>query len=168
MLEKINPNVQRILTPIINDMTTIHMIEMSSPLIGVNNRGDQYKREKQSCVHMIFNGNSAYPECQLEKTADDKLRCRVCGREVYAKFDGHNVEMLLDARKVVEQVLFFGMVNNMTPEIVQACIDMKRMLPDLAQVTSELNEFVKREDSNNDAIGNIGDEYRSQTITGMY
>jgi hypothetical protein len=168
MLEKINPNVHRILEPIIRDMTSIHMLEMSQPLIGSNNRGDQFKREKQACVHMIFNGSSPYPECQLEKTADDKLRCKICGREIYSKFDGKNVEMLLDARKVVEQVMFFGMVNNMTPEIVQACIDMKKMLPDLAQVTSELNEFVKREESNNDAVGNIGEEYRFNNITSMY
>lgn len=163
MLEKINPNVQRLITPIIQRMTSIYITEKSNPVIGNQNRGDQFKREKQECVHLIFNGNS--PECKLEKTADGKLRCAACGREVYAKFDGSNVNILLDARKVVEQIMFFGMINNLEPDVVSACIDMKKMLPDLAQIAAEFNEYVKREESSAETTSNIGDEYRFRGIT---
>lgn len=163
MLEKVNVDVQRLVTPIMQRMTSIYITERTTPVIGNQNRGDQYKREKQECVHLIFNGNT--PECKLEKTADGTLKCAACGREVYAKFDGSNVQKLLDSRKVVEQVLFFGMVNNMKPDVIAACIDMKKMIPDLAQIAAELNEYVKKEESTTDTINNVGDEYRFPGIT---
>jgi len=163
MLEKINPNVQRLITPIVQRMTSIYITEKSNPVIGNTNHGDQYKREKQECVHIIFDGNS--PVCKLEKTADGKLKCAACGREIYSKFDGSNVKALLEARQVVEQVMYFGMVNNLNADIVAGCIDMKKMLPDLAQIAAELNEYVKREDSNTDTVNNVGNEYRFGGIT---
>jgi hypothetical protein len=163
MLEKINPNVQRLITPIVQRMTSIYITERSNPVIGNTNHNDQYKREKQECVHIIFDGNS--PVCKLEKTPDGKLKCAACGREIYSKFDGSNVKALLEARQVVEQVMYFGMVNNLNADIVAGCIDMKKMLPDLAQIAAELNEYVKREDSNTDTVNNVGNEYRFGGIT---
>jgi hypothetical protein len=163
MLEKINPNVQRLVTPIMQRMTSIYITERSNPVIGNSNHGDQYKREKQECVHIIFNGNT--PECKLEKTPDGKLKCAACGREIYPKFDGSNVQLLLDARKVVEQVMFFGMINNLNADVVSGCIDMKKMLPDLAQIAAELNDYVHREESNADTVDNVGMEYRFRGIT---
>lgn len=165
MLEKINPNVQRLISPIMQRMTSIYITERYNPVIGNQNRGDQYKREKQECVHMIFNGNT--PECKLEKTSDGRLKCTACGREIYVKFDGSNVTALLEARKVVEQIMFFGMINNLNPDIVAACIDMKKMLPDLAQIASELNDYVKREETNTDTIQNFGTEYRNSITSGF-
>ena len=114
MLEKINPNVQRLISPIMQRMTSIYITERYNPVIGNQNRGDQYKREKQECVHMIFNGNT--PECKLEKTSDGRLKCTACGREIYAKFDGSNVTALLEARKVVEHQGRPGVMDLVTPE----------------------------------------------------
>lgn len=166
MLQKIDPQVRQMITPIMTNMTSVHMAEKMQPVIGHTNNNDQTKRYKQECVHLIFEGNQ--PVCKLTKTSDGKLVCTACGREIYTKFDSSNVTMLLDARKVVEQVLFFGMVNNMKPEVVKACIFMKQMLPDLAQVAAELNEYVKREETNLDNVGNVGDEYRLPGITGGF
>ena len=165
MLEKINPNVQRLITPIMQRMTSIYITEKYTPVIGNQNRGDQYKREKQECVHLIFDGQE--PVSKLEKTADGKLKCRACGREVCAKFDGTNVNALLEARKVVEQVMYFGMINNLNPEIISVCIDMKKLLPQLAPVAAELNDYVKREETNVDTIQNIGNEYRLGITSGF-
>lgn len=166
MLEKIDPNVQRLITPIMSRMTSIYLTERQQPVIGNAQKSDPYKREKQECVHLIFNGNT--PECKLVKVGDT-LKCEACGREVFAKFDDNtNSNILLEARKVVEQILFFGMVNNMNPELIMACIDMKKLLPDLAQVALELNEFVRREETNQDNVSNIGAEYRNQAITGGF
>ena len=164
MLEKINPDTQRLITPIMQRMTAIYAAERNTPVIG-GGHNDQYKREKQECVHFIFNGNT--PECKLQKTADGKLRCEVCGREINIKFDQSAVQTLIDARKVVEQIMFFGMINNMTADRVAGCIDMKKILPELAQLLAELNEYVKREETNIDTVQNMGDAYRF-AITSTY
>lgn len=166
MLEKIDPNIQRLITPIMTRMTSIYITERQRPVIGNQQHSDQYKREKQECVHIIFDGNR--PECMLKKVNDETLKCAACGREVCIKFDGSNVQTLLDARKVIEQLMFFGMVNNMNPEIIMACIDMKKMLPDLAQITAELNDYVQREETNIDNVSNIGAEYQYRQITGGF
>lgn len=165
MLERINPNVKRLIEPIMVRMTNIYITERYTPVIGNQNRGDQFKREKQECVHIIFNGST--PEVKLDKTADGRLKCAACGREVYTKFDGSNVNALLEARKVIEQIMFFGMINDLNPDIVSACIEMKKMIPDLAQIAAELNEYVKREETNVDTVQNIGNEYRTK-ITSSY
>lgn len=166
MIERINPDVQRLIQPIMQRMTAIYIAEKNTPVIGNYGNNDQYKREKQECVHFIFNGNT--PECKLEKTADGKLKCAVCGREIATKFDQSAVQTLLDARKVVEQIMFFGMINNMKADCVAGCIDMKKILPELAQIIAQLNEYVKREESNIDNVSNIGEPYRFSGITASY
>lgn len=165
MIERINPDVQRLITPIMERMTAIHMAERNVPAIG-NTNNDPYKREKQECVHFIFNGNQ--PECTLVKTQDGKLKCKVCDREIGTHFDNTAVQTLLEARKVVEQIMFFGMINNMKADCVAGCIDLKKILPELAQIIAQLNEYVKREEQNIDASNNIGEQYRFQGITASY
>lgn len=165
MLEKINPNVQRMIEPIIRRMTSIYIEERQYPVIGTQNR-DAHKKEKQECVHIIFNG--ATPESKVEKAGENTLKCAACGREIYAKFDGSNVQMLLDARKVVEQILWFGMINRLKPDVVATLIDMKKTLPAIAQIAAELNDYVKREETNNDTVDNLGSEYRFRGFTSQY
>ena len=126
----------------------------------------QFYPRNRECVHIIFNGST--PEVKLDKTSDGRLKCAACGREVYAKFDGTNVNALLEARKVIEQIMFFGMINDLNPDIVSACIEMKKMIPDLAQIAAELNEYVKREENNIDTVQNIGAEYRFNGFTSAY
>ena len=162
MFERIDPAVQRLVSPIMNRMTAISMEEAQIPQLGQNHQ-EKYRNEKLECVHLIFNGNE--PEPTLEQTQDGSLKCRVCGRKIYPKFDGTNVDHVLMARQVVEQVMWFGMINNMKPEFVAGCIDLKKMLPVIAQVASELNEYVRREDSSNDTVANMGAEYRFPHIT---
>jgi hypothetical protein len=59
------------------------------------------------------------------------------------------------------------MINNLNPEIISVCIDMKKLLPQLAQVAAELNDYVKREETNVDTIQNIGNEYRLGITSGF-
>ena len=42
------------------------------------------------------------------------------------------------------------------------------MIPDLAQIAAELNEYVKREENNIDTVQNIGAEYRFNGFTSAY
>ena len=76
--------------------------------------------------------------------------------------------MLLDARKVVEQILWFGMINRLKPDVVATLIDMKKTLPAIAQIAAELNDYVKREETNNDTVDNLGSEYRFRGFTSQY
>ena len=162
MYERIDPSVQRLISPIMNRMTAIHIEESQLPVIG-QSQVEKYRNEKLECVHLIFNGKE--PLCMLEQTPEGELKCKVCHRKVYPKFDGSNVEAVLKARQVVEQVMWFGMINNMKPDFVQGCIDMKKMLPVIAQIAGELNEYVRREDSDKDTVANMGLEYRFPHIT---
>jgi len=165
MTEKINPAVVQMIQPIMQRMTAIHLAERNMPVIGASHN-DPYKDDKQQCVHFIYNGNQ--PECMLEKTADGKLKCKACGREIGTKFDKSAVETLIEARKVIEQIMFFGMINNMTADLISGCIQIKSSIPALALLIAQLSDFVKREESNMDTVSNIGDEYRFKGITGAF
>ena len=167
MIEKLTPDVQRLIAPIVNRMTAVYLQESMYPVIGHQKGNDPNKQLKQECVHFIMNGSA--PECALVRTADDKLKCKACGREIAINFDGTNVETLLAARKVVEQVMFFGMINKLNKDYIAACIDIKKALPVVAQLASELNDFVKRENADADTVSNLGAEYRqAQGFTAMY
>ena len=162
--ERIDGNVQRLITPIMSRMTAIAMEEAQmQQSLGMQHLQDKYRQQKLECVHLLFNGNE--PDCKLVQTQEGELKCTACGRKIYAKFDGSNVDILLQARQVVEQVMWFGMINNMKPEFIMGCIDMKKMIPALVQVASELNEYVKRKESSGETVSNIGAEYRFPHIT---
>ena len=162
IFKNVNLEVQQLITPIMMNMTSIYMLERSNN--GYVQIHDQFKLEKEECVHIIFNGNN--PEPMLYTTHDGKLKCKCCGKEIYSKFDdGKNVEICTEFRKVVEQMLFFGMINNMKADLVAALIQMKKSVPVLAKIVSEFNEFVRREDTNADSVNNIGNEYLSRGIT---
>lgn len=165
MQEKINPLTRQLIDPIIQNMTAIYVTEQSTPELGATNT-DQYKREKQECVHYIYENNQL--RCMLYKTNDGKVKCKACGREVATQFDKTALDKLLDARAVVEQTMYFGMINNLNPDLVAGCIAVKKALPEIAQLQASLNEYVKREESNHDTVSNIGDPYRTPGITGSY
>lgn len=159
MSMKIHPSVDAIIKPIIAEMTKIDLAQQTNPIIGAHNEPEYIKEAKKSCVHITFDGTDYRP--RIEKTADGKLLCRVCGREINTKFDKTAVDTLVEANKVINQLLFFGMINGLKAEPIANLISLKRTIPAAAQLLSELNEYVKRDESSTDSERNIGLEYNS-------
>lgn len=164
--DRINPDVKALISPIMERATWIYMTEQQNKVNIGNNRGEQYTEDKLRCVHLIW--NNGYPQPMTYRTSDGKLKCKVCGREIGTEFNEGAVKSLLEARKVVEQLMFFGMTNNMRADRVDLCIKMKEILPMIATMVAELNEYVTRENNNVDTINNVGVEYQVPNITAGY
>lgn len=169
MALKIHPSVDAVIKPIVYDMTKIDITQQNNPALGAHNEPDYVKEAKKSCVHITFDGNDY--RLRTQRNADGKLVCNVCGREINTTFDKTAVDTLMEATKVVNQILLFGMLNGLRAEPIQTLISLKKTLPAAAQLLSELNEYVKRDESNSDSVNNIGIEYNTpdafRTITGM-
>lgn len=165
-IEAIHPNVIQLIRPIIDDMTKIYLTEQQNPngwnpYMGVDPNG--VKLAKLRCVHMIWDGNKPRPN--ITTYVDDKgeqhMKCAMCGREIGMKFDKTAIDTLNDARAVVEQIMFVGLMNHMEVRNLELLIQVKSILPYLSQMAANLNKFVKRDDSMQDNIGNIGKEYQN-------
>jgi len=83
-------------------------------------------------------------------------------------FDDTAIKKLLDARTVIEQVMFYGMINHMQADKVEMLIQMKSIIPYIAQMAQNLNKFVAKDDSYQDSIGNVGREYRNSITSGGF
>lgn len=156
---KIHPSVDALIKPIIETMTKIDIAQQSNPLVGSHNEPDYIKEAKKSCVHITFDGSDY--KIRADKTSDGRLVCQVCGREIATAFDKNAVDILMQATKIINQIAFFGMLNGLMAEPLATLISIKRTLPAAAQLLSELNEYVKRDESNADTVNNIGVEYNT-------
>ena len=65
----------------------------------------------------------------------------------------------MDAIAVVNQLVFFGLLNGLRAEPLETLISVKTQLPAAAQLLKELNQYVKNETQNNNDASNIGTEY---------
>ena len=154
---KVSPEVDRLIKPIIMDMTQIDIAQQQNPIITTQNEPQDIKRRKRRCVHITFNGNDFVIRA---KTLDDgRLICPVCGQEIGQDFGEEAVEDYFRCLKRVNQLLFFGMLKGMMAGPIQGCIALKELLPDAAKLHKELNQFVSKEDKSNNSLENIGSEY---------
>ena len=66
-------------------------------------------------------------------------------------------------------VMYFGMSCNLDGDAIRTLIDMKRIIPKVAQLCENLSNFVKREESSasQNATG-IGKEYCLNGITSAF
>lgn len=162
----LHPSVRAVIEPIITRMSTVVEMEKNAPMIGAP-QNDPYKEDKLRCVHYVIRGGSV--ETTIERVADGRLFCKACGREIYAKFDHTAVDMLLDARKVIEMVMYFGMSCNLDGDAIRTLIDMKCIIPKVAQLCENLSTYVKREENaaTQNATG-IGKEYCLNGITSAF
>ena len=169
MAMKIHPSVDAVIKPIVYELTKINIAQQTNPGIGVHNEPQSVKDKKKECVHIIFDGNDY--RLATKKNAEGKLMCEACGREINTKFDNTAIDTLLEANKVINQLLLFGMLNGLRAEVIMTLISIKKTLPDCAQLMKELNEYVKRDESAADSEKNIGIEYSTpgtfRSITGM-
>ena len=158
-LMKISPDVIQVIKPIIDDMSKIDLEQRMNANLGPQNEPIAVKEIKKSCVHIIWTGRDF--QISVKKTDDGRLVCTACGREICQKFDKSSVDAIMNAIPVVNQVLFFGMLNGMKAEPIQTLISLKRTLPAVAQLAHELNEYVSRSDKASEALDNIGAEYNT-------
>jgi len=166
---KIHPSVDAVIKPIVYEMTRIDVAQKTNPILGSNNEPDYIKEAKKRCVHIVFE-NGEY-RLAAEKNSEGKLVCRVCGRTINMAFDDSAVKKISDCIDVINQLLFFGMLNGLRAEPIQTLISLKSVLPGASQLLKELNDYVKRENASADAASNIGTEYaipnQFRSITGM-
>ena len=166
---KIHPSVDAVIKPIVYEMTRIDVAQKTNPVLGSNNEPDYIKEAKKKCVHIVFE-NGEY-RLAAEKNNEGKLVCRVCGRAINMAFDDTAVKKISDCIDVINQLLFFGMLNGLRAEPIQTLISLKQVLPGASQLLKELNEYVKRENASADASNNIGSEYavpnQFRSITSM-
>ena len=166
---KIHPSVDALIKPIIYDMTKIDIAQQTNPIIGTHNEPVGVKQRKKSCVHITFDGNDY--RLRANKTANGKFVCEVCGRTINTKFDQSAVDTLLEANEVVNQLVFFGLLNGLRAEPLATLISFKETIPDAVQLLTELNEYVKRDNASSESERNIGVEYNTpgnfHSITSM-
>lgn len=159
MALKIHPSVDALIKPIVYEITKIHIAQKTNPSIGSHNEPEAVKLKKRDCVHVLFDGQEY--RIGANKTADGRLVCDGCGREIATKFDKSGVDTITNTIAVINQLTLFGLLNGLKAEPLAALIQLKKLLPEAAQLLSELNEYVKRDNSTSNAEKNIGTEYNT-------
>lgn len=159
---KVSPEVDRIIKPIIMDMTNIDIAQQQNPIITNQTEPPEIKRRKRRCVHITFNGQDFV--VRAKKTEDGKLVCPVCGQEIGQDFTEEAIQDYFNCLKRVNQLLFFGMLKGMMAGPLNGCIILKELLPDAAKLHKELNQFVNKESQSNNSLDNIGREYATSDI----
>lgn len=165
---KIHPATAQVIKPIVETMTAIQTVQRQNPIINMNNEPVDVKRAKEKCCHIVIE-NGEY-QLATKKTSDGKLICTACGREINTKFDKTSIDKLMAAIEVINQLLLFGLINGLDAKSVSALISMKELMPAIAQLQQNLNDFVTRENSAENAEKNLGLEYATpsslRSITG--
>lgn len=168
---RINPMVMKLIEPIIAVMTQYEMFKKSSAttqygLWSADNSLNDYEKRhfgeaKKQCVHLIRDISNGQLVPTLEELDDTKFKCRLCGAEVYKKFDSSATAKISEANAVLNMLAFFGMTLNMTPEHMSKIIFLKQSMPDINQLVGNLNKFVTEEDKSINNAANIGEASRN-------
>lgn len=171
-VENIHPDVMNLVRPIIDANTAIMLGDMQ------NRQGwyptnpfeaQKIKNAKLCCVHLAWVNDKAKSmlETVYDKDGVPHCRCKMCGREVNMEFSKNKNAVLLEARAIVEQILYVGMMNYMSAQNLNLLIQMKSLLPYVLQMYDNLTSFVNRDDSVSDSVQNVGIEYMNNGITGF-
>jgi len=161
-----------VINPIIEGMTKIFEANKHArPIIG----GGQYDNEritmcKRDCVHVILDSQTGKFVLAAKKTNEGKLVCAACGKEISTEFGEDAQQTLVDAEKIINQIVIFGMMNGLHVEPLKTLISIKHVWPDIIKLSNELGEFANRSSTSSDSLGDIGKEYIDTTgnsITSM-
>lgn len=144
--------------PILLDMTRINNTQKANRNIRPESVPDWVKAAMRSCVHLTLDSRGAV-QLALDKRDDGKLYCTACGRVINQEFDDTAVDKLLAAIDVVNQALIFGLILGLDAKVVNALIATKSILPDICQVMKEINTTVKNDNTVDNSINAVGDEY---------
>jgi len=162
--EQINPQVIELLVPIIQNTTNLYKKQKmldAQPLysqVRINDTEDE-KRAKRECMHMIFNEDGTIKYIIEDCDKEGYKRCPVCKKYIPLKFEEKNVQTLLDAIDVLNQIAFFGAMENLKADRIKTLIALKAILPDVVQLAHELNTFVTLDQNTNEGMDSIATEY---------
>jgi hypothetical protein len=170
---QIHPSIRPIIDPIVDRMTNIYNRKRMQPECGPHTESDADKFFQRRCVHMIKDDHNEY-RIPIIKQGDDYI-CEACGRRINAKFDEAAVKKIIDAIEVIDGLTVFAPMKGLMGTPLQNLISVKSILPEIAKLDKEFNEFVKRDDSTANANGVIGGDLvrdyntpaRFSSITGM-
>lgn len=166
-INKINPAVKQLIDPIIVKMSEIDYNQKMNPTVGVlaYNEPAAYKEAKKSCVHITYDaGSNMYRSRVRKDPITGELKCEVCGRTIYNKFDNTAIDKIMECLDVINQLLFIGMVYGLTPDAVQTLISLKINLPIIAQMMKGLNDVIKMDNSSTESMSGIGSMYDTGSI----
>lgn len=170
MQNRISPEVDRIIKPIIMEMTNIDLAEQQNPMVSSQQEPPELRRLKRKCVHITFNGTDFVIRPKKDETGE--LVCPVCKQPIGTEFNEEAIQDYFRCLRRVNQLLFFGMLKGMMAGPIQGCLTLKDLLPDAAKLHKELNAFVSKENKDSNAFDNIGAEYQTsdiyRSITGFY
>jgi hypothetical protein len=167
--QRISPEVDQVIKPIIGEMSKIALIEENMTEVDTNNVPMEVKLAKRRCVHIIWRKNDFVVTVKPDK--DGKMKCPLCGATIGTDFGEEAVDDYFKCLERVNQLLFFGMFKGLQAAPIMGLIRLKEMLPDAARLQRALNQYVlkdEKDQSINDAIGAefaTNDLYRS--ITGF-
>ena len=161
-IQRVSGQVHESIKRIVANMTIVDAAQRNA-IYDSAKENFNVREAKKECIHVIEKDGRLTLTIDRIKDGPDKgcLFCTVCGRTINTKFNADAVDTLMNAVKIVNGLAFFGMLNGLKAEPLQTLIAVKTVLPAIAQLQSELNAYVNKVDKANDAIGNIGDEYRT-------
>lgn len=171
---KIHPSVRATLAPIVSQMTRIYNRNRVYPMVGPHNESEVDKIMKRRCVHFIEDEHGEW-RMAVKKNANGEHICEACGRKINIKFDQEAVDAIMKTIEILDGLAIFAPTQGLMAEPLQTIISVKEVLPAIAKLQSEFNEFVKRDEMNGSVGGGLGggivDSYntpsRFSSITGQ-
>ncbi|MBR1988156.1 MAG: hypothetical protein IKA36_03845 [Clostridia bacterium] len=158
--DKIHPEVRALLHQNIMDATNLDIRQKAIARMGMKPPQDTPTDQmtKKRCCHLTYNGSE--PVLRIRRHSNGKVICDVCNREIFTDFkNDRNIDILTDAIKVINQLLIFGMFNNLMAQPIAMLISLKEVLPDVAKLAGELNAHVLRVEASTATEANLGAEY---------
>ena len=124
------------------------------------------KKAKRECMHMIFNEDGTLKYIIEDCDKEGYKRCPVCKKYIPLKFEEKNVQTLLDAIDVLNQIAFFGAMENLKADRIKTLIALKAIMPDVVQLAHELNTYVTLDQNTTEGMDSIATEYTDR-MTGL-
>lgn len=165
---KVNNEVKEVIAPIIEGMTRVYETNKHcKPAVAGSYENESVKMLKRDCVHVIIDKTSGRFVLAAKRNNEGKLICQACGREISTEFGEAAQLKLIEAEKVINQVVFFGMMNDLDADVIKTLISMKHVMPDVHKLAGELGQFVQKSTTSTESLGDIGKEYVDTTGNGI-
>jgi hypothetical protein len=167
--QRISPEVDQVIKPCITAMSDIALVEENMGEIDQGNVSPAVKMAKRRCVHIIWRKGDFV--VTVKPVEGNKMVCSVCGAEIGTEFNDDAIDDYFNCLKRVNQLLFFGMFKGLQARPIQGLIALKEMLPDAARLHKAMNQFVAKDDKDQNVKDNLGAEFATnelyRSITGF-
>jgi hypothetical protein len=168
-MAQIHPAVRAIMEPTIDQMTQITLRNKMYPQVGKHNEPEAEKQIKRRCVHYIkdTNGEIYMP---IEKVGEHEYICKACGRKVNLAFNQESVDTIMKTIEIIDGLVMLAPQMKLMAEPLQSLISIKELLPLVADLQAQFNDFIKKDDSSNSATASLTGDYKTperfSSITG--